>query len=261
LIVHRIHIVAVNPRTGTTLLAECMRLSFDIALSETHEKRIHHLRHCRGVYLTKTPRDLYFLDLRLKLDPRFYAICMMRDPRDTVVSKHGSRPDEYWSLTSLSRFKEGWQIIQRYADHPRFMWVKYEDLIAHPDEVQDRIARRLPFLRRTGRFSDFHKHATISAASSRALNGVRPIDGENRGKWLNHIDRLKQKLDEDGPIDDELIALGYETDRNWMAAAGIQLEADRRVPSPFVPSRKEVLRISAAAVTAAACARLGLDIG
>jgi hypothetical protein len=261
LIVHRIHIVAVNPRTGTTLLAECMRLSFDIALSEKHEKRLHHLRHCRGVYLTKTPRDLYYLDLRLKLDPRFYAICMMRDPRDTVVSKHGSRPDEYWSLTSLSRFKEGWQIIQRYAHHPRFMWIKYEDLIERPDEVQGRIARRLPFLRQTGRFSDFHTHATISADSSRALNGVRPIDGRNRGQWLNHVDRLKQKLDEDGPIDDELIAIGYETDPNWMAATGIQLNADRRVAAPFSRRRKAAWRASVAAVTAAACARLGLNIG
>ena len=259
----RIHIVGVNPRTGTTLLAECMRLCFEIERSAAHEERLHRLRRCTGVYLTKTPQDLRYLAPRLWLDPRLHAICMVRDPRDTVISKHGSEPDDYWKHTSIGRFKEGWALVQRHADHPRFLWIKYEDLIARPDEVQDRIAARFPFLRKTGRFSEFHSMGEVSAGSQLALNGVRPIDGGNRGKWMAHKDRLREKLEEGGPIDDELIQLGYEVDRDWMAKHGIHLSAGAGTNDVERARRysRDRRRNIMSAIVAAFYARVGIDIG
>lgn len=260
---HRLHIVGVNPRTGTTLLAECMRLSFEIERSAEHEEPLHRLRRCRGVYLTKTPQDLRYLGLRLRIDPRFHAICMVRDPRDTVISKHGSQPDDYWMHTSIGRFKEGWELVRRHAGHPRFLWLKYEDLIADPDAVQQRIAARFPFLTRSGRFSDFHTRGEVSGPSRLALNGVRPIDGSNRGKWVGHKDRLQQMLERDGTIDDELLELGYESDRDWMARHDIVLSDAPGGKDPELGERyrRERFRAARSAVAAATFARLGIDIG
>jgi len=260
---HRLHIVGVNPRTGTTLLAECMRLCFEIERSAEHEERLYRLRRCRGVYLTKTPQDLRYLGLRLKLDPRFHAICMVRDPRDTVISKHGSQPDDYWMHTSIGRFRQGWALVRRHQDHPRFLWLKYEDLIADPDEVQRRIAVRFPFLRMTGRFSDFHRRGTVSGPSQLALNGVRPIDRSNQGKWTEHTDRLQEKLEEGGAIDDELVELGYEVDRGWATRHGIVLSAAAGSRDTELARRysRDRFRSARSAVVAAAFARLGIDIG
>ncbi|WP_337956259.1 sulfotransferase domain-containing protein [Devosia sp. ZB163] len=259
----RIHIVGVNPRTGTTLLAECMRLCFRIDRSAAHEERLYRLRRCAGISLTKAPQDLRYLAPRLWLDPRFHAICMVRDPRDTVISKHGSMPDDYWVHTSIGRFKEGWNLVQRHANHPRFLWIKYEDLIARPDEVQDRIAARFPFLSKTGRFSDFHSRGDVSVGSQLALNGVRPIDRDNHGKWTAHKERLREKLEEGGRIDDELIQLGYEADRDWMARHGIHLTAAAGTNDTERARRhrRDRFRSNRSAITAALCARLGLDIG
>lgn len=258
----RVHIVGVNPRTGTTLLAECMRLSFEIARSEEHEASMFRLRRCNGVYLTKSPQDLDHVRLRLALDPRFHVICMVRDPRDVVVSRHGKSSDAYWSRTSLGRFRERWALAKQLLDHPRFMVVKYEDLIARPDEVQRQIAERFGFLVSTGKFSAFHERGEISEESRLALNGIRPIDATNRAKWTGHLDRLQAQLTEHGAIDEELFALGYETDAGWMTR--YDLVAGPATGRPGGPPGRSWRRRFASLATALLCAgyaRLGVDIG
>lgn len=260
----RIHIVGLNPRTGTTLLAECMRTSFDIELAEQHEASISRLRRCKGVYLTKYPRDLYLIGTRLALDSRFHVLCMVRDPRDTVVSKHGKGTDDYFNATSLITFRHRWRLAQQYASNPRFMLIRYEDLIADPNAVQDRIAERLPFLKKRYPFSTFHQAGPVSCASERALNGVRPIDSSNRGKWINHLDRLREKLEEAGPIDRELFELGYESDPRWMQKAGLMLAMagePSATPANLLPKRRERLRSAVSAVLAGVCSRIGLAVG
>lgn len=259
---NRIHIVGVNPRTGTTLMAECMRLCFDIACWEAHEASLRKLRRCRGVYLTKTPFEIEQVGPRLRLDPRFNVICMVRDPRDVVVSRHGQRPDRYWRHTSLRQFLARWALAQKWAGHPRFMIVRFEDLIEHPDQVQERIAARFPFLMRTGAFSSFHQRGEVSDASRLALNGVRPIDAANRAKWSGHIARLTQQLQESGPIDAELLALGYETEPNWMSRHGIVIDPTI-LPRPARPLGGFRLRaaVIASAMLAGLYARLGINIG
>ncbi|MEQ1899854.1 MAG: sulfotransferase [Devosia sp.] len=259
---NRIHIVGVNPRTGTTLMAECMRLCFDIACWEPHEASLRRLRRCKGVYLTKTPYEIEHVGMRLRLDPRFHVICMVRDPRDVVVSRHGGQPDKYWRHTSLRLFRARWAIAQQWLDHPRFMLVRFEDLIEQPDRVQERIAARFPFLVRTGDFSSFHQRGDVSEPSRLALNGVRPIDAANRAKWRSHATRLEQQLQESGPIDAELLALGYETDADWTTRHGIAADP-AIVPRPVRPKggfrRRAAVAVSA--MLAGLFARLGINIG
>jgi hypothetical protein len=189
---------------------------------------------------------------------------MVRDPRDVIVSRHGKQTGGYFEATSLITFRQRWRIAKRLTSHPRFMLIRYEDLIATPDAVQDQLAQRLPFLQRTHAFSEFHQMGPVSAASQKALNGVRPIDPSNRGKWKDHIDRLREKLEESGPIDQELIELGYETDPHWMQHAGLTLKAGTSslaIPAHLRPKFKERVRTIGSAMISALCSKTGIPIG
>jgi hypothetical protein len=67
----RIHVVGAGPRTGTTLLAECMVSCFAIDAFEPHEASLCRHKKNVGVYLTKNPVDLHIVSPRLSI-----GICM-----------------------------------------------------------------------------------------------------------------------------------------------------------------------------------------
>jgi hypothetical protein len=211
----RIHIVGLGPRTGTTLLAESMIAAFDIDAFDEHEARATSLRRNARVYLSKWPGDLPFAGRRLQFDRHFHLICLMRDPRDVVTSRHRMAPERYWA--PLWMWKRDLVRARRLIGHPRFRIVRYEELAANPDEVQATIAARLPFLRTRAPFSAFHQHAAPSGRALTALGGLRPIDTASIGKWRQHLPRLAGQLTRHGPITAELIELGYETDDQWLS--------------------------------------------
>jgi hypothetical protein len=212
----RIHIVGAGPRTGTTLLAEAMRACFAIDAVERHEAPLsRHRRRRAGIYLTKMPIDIPIVEPRLRIDRHFHVIALVRDPRDAVVSRHARLPDVYYTPLRLWKSHVGY--IRRLRAHPRFVLIRYEDLVRDPDAVQDFIAKRMPFLRKTGTFSRFHEVADPSKKSLTALGGLRAIDDSSIGTWREHLPRLAGQLAQHGPITDELIEFGYETDGRWLA--------------------------------------------
>src|SRR4051794_10247571 len=93
----RVHIVGSSPRTGTTLLAEMMAHGFQV-----HAEPIEAPIYSRpavpvDVYLTKRPWDVLISPFALRALPNVDIVCMVRDPRDVVVSSHGEDPDRYWA--------------------------------------------------------------------------------------------------------------------------------------------------------------------
>lgn len=210
----RIHIVGVSGRTGTTLLAECMRCCFEIDGFEEHEAPLTRMKSGVNTYLTKHPHGIKYLNPRMALDPRLYVICMMRDPRDVIVSRHGKNPDSYF--TSLQNWKRHSKIVDKFKNHERFLVVKYEDLIRNPDDIQSRIATWIPGLTITLPFSAFHDAGEVSQKSQLALNGVRPIDSGNASKWRKHLPRVKEQIELHGDISEDLKRWGYETDDSWL---------------------------------------------
>ena len=210
---NRIHIVGVSARSGTTLMAECMRICFDIDAFEPHESPLWKMRRDASIYLTKRPNDIMYLGARLALDPRLTIICMMRDPRDVIVSKHQIRPDQYF--TSLGRWKYRLRFVEKYTHHPRFIIVKYEDFIRDPDGTQAFLLSKIPFLKKKRDFSEFHQSSDISKGSAKALGGLRPIDARNIANWKNHLPRLVEQINRYGGIDSDLIRYHYETDSEW----------------------------------------------
>lgn len=211
---HRIHIVGSGPRTGTTLLAEAMAACFHIDHPCQHEAHIcaREPRHGHCM-LTKMPDEIGAVGLPLRLNRNLQVICIIRDPRDAIVSSHGSRPGLYWA--GLRYWKRFVREHPRLAGHPRFTCIRYEELTTRPDAVQAHLMACLPFLEKRHDFSRFHEVARPGGDSQVALEGLRPIRPAGIGKWQAHLPRVKQQIALHGSISDELVQYGYEPDAAW----------------------------------------------
>lgn len=210
----RIHIVGCGPRTGTTLLTEMMIASYDIDVYTDHEDRIAKPPKKPGtVFLTKSPKDIVVVEPILRMVKNLHVIFMLRDPRDSIVSMHGTDKDRYWS--NLQYWKNFMPFAEALMNHPRFLTVRYEDMARDPDGVQQRISEFLPFLEQTHTFSDFHRTSKPSSDSRLALGEVRPVSGDSIGNWRKHKPRIVGQLMEHGPITEDLIKYGYENSADW----------------------------------------------
>jgi hypothetical protein len=259
----RIHIVGSGPRSGTTLIFEMIAASYDVS-AVGHEVSVTKFFEAEGgkPVLTKEPAEMDRARLRLKTDPRLFAIFIMRDPRDVVTSRHKQAPDKFWSTFYL--WRSSVFEFERAADHPRLAMVRYEDLVSDPDMVQIEIEKKLPFLTsKTGadrdQFSTFADRADPTKSAVRALGGVRAVDASRAQRWRGEMGRVAQQVDEFPDFPDYLVKYGYETDRKW-------LEALADVPRDLTPSHwteenlhspMKALRYRVRGVIAAAGALLG----
>lgn len=213
---HRIHIVGASPRTGTTLLAEAMVACFDIDLYFEHEARIFTRPPRSGrSFLTKSPRDILLAERALAEMPALQLIYLLRDPRNIIVSKHRRAPDRYWA--GLKFWKAYTAAARRLAGHPRFITVRYEELVTDPDRVQQQLQARLPFLDITAPFSRFHEVAAPAEDALKALGGIRPIVAPRLDQWRDHLPRIAGQMQQHGSLAADLIEFGYETDDRWLA--------------------------------------------
>ena len=210
----RIHIVGCGPRTGTTLMAESMIACFEIDIHNKHEDRIFAWPPRWGrIFLTKAPKDILVAETALHLMNNLHVIYMLRDPRDMISSRHGLDPDRYWA--GLRYWKTYSPIGRKLEFHPRFITIRYEELIAQPDVVQDKLSQRMPFLIERARFSRFSEYAQPSKESTLALKGLRPPSPASVGNWRNHRARVAGQIQLHGSVTPDLIAYGYEPDDAW----------------------------------------------
>jgi pimeloyl-ACP methyl ester carboxylesterase len=206
--------VGSSPRTGTTLLAELLHHGFAIDAALEHECAVfaEPPEPC-AVWLSKRPRDVLVAGAVLAADPALWILHMVRDPRDVVVSRHRKAPDRYWTHLGLWHLYR--RAARRLAGHPRFLTLRYEDLVADPDRVQEEIAAFLPFLSRRRAFSLVHRTWQPSEDSRAALGGARAVSADSVGIWRQHLPRLRAQIERHGSIDRDLRELGYETDDAW----------------------------------------------
>jgi hypothetical protein len=215
----QIHIVGISARTGTTLMAEAMKACFDIDSFQEHEDRLFFRPEKKyQIHLSKAPFDMNIVRTSLFWDSNLYVICMIRDPRDIICSTHKMAPDYYW--TGLRQWKIRIKEFDKSVGHPRFIPIKYEDLVTDPNGIQKDVYRRIPFLNKKLNFSDYDKCADISEKSRRAMHDVRPINNASIGRWQNHKPRIAGQIMIHGPITNDLIRFGYENNEDWLKNLG-----------------------------------------
>jgi hypothetical protein len=213
--VKRLHIVGC-PRSGTTLLMELVATCFDSGGYCEHELSIFEPVEAGGdIYFTKQPNDIKQLRHIFQQDQQLYVIYMGRDPRAVITSKHRANPDQYFCNYRV--WSECDRAAQRYRDHPRFLELRYEDLVTRPDDVQALITQKFPFLRQRYLFSDYHLHAQPSAAAERAMSGLREVNLDSLDKWRKHLQRVAEQYRRHPALADDLVRLGYEPDKAWLS--------------------------------------------
>lgn len=211
----RVHIVGISPRAGTTLLAELMVSCFKIEGFSEHETSIFEMPdRPYQVYCSKKPADLNRISWPLRLDRSLWVVNLVRDPRDVVVSKHGLDPERYWA--PLRIWKSRSPIARRLDGRPRYLNIKYEDLVRRPDATQQALIREMPFLEPVHPFSAFREVATPAERALEALGELRPPDTGSIGSWRRHKPRLAGQLEIHGGISKELVEWGYEQDEEWL---------------------------------------------
>jgi hypothetical protein len=220
-------------------MTELMVNGFNIDAHTEHETSIFIRPPGRyRVYCSKNPQDVLAMRPLLAIDWDLWVIYMIRDPRDVVVSRHRQDPTKYW--TNLRIWKEYHAAGRKMLGHPRFVSVRYEDLVTRPSAVQERLMRRMPFLARRADFADFHRRAHPSDKSIEALGGVRAVNTSSIGTWRQHKPRVAGQLAMHGPITRELIELGYEADARWLRELdGVEPDLQpSRLPEYSSPERR-----------------------
>ncbi|MEP6355089.1 MAG: hypothetical protein ABJ081_00205 [Hyphomicrobiales bacterium] len=209
-----VHIVGISPRTGTTLLAELMTCCFEFDGWAAHELNIYYSPKPKVArYCSKNPRDLLRVSRYLKRFSKLWVLCMVRDPRDIIVSRHRLAPDTFWS--NLGIIEPRFKALNRMSNHPRFITVHYEDLVTDPDKIQAELEATIPFLQRKHAFSSFEQVARPAQKSLRAMNGLRAISTDSINRWKNDLPRVKAQIERYSTMDEMLQVLGYETNNEW----------------------------------------------
>lgn len=209
-----LHIVACSPRTGTTLLHEVMVTCFAVDKHYDHEIRFHLVTGKDGeIVITKRPKDTMYMPAVLDDDPELFVIYLLRDPRDTICSRHGKDKSIYYSNIRLWRQMHGY--ARQLAGHERFLVVRYEDFVTDPDATQRMIMDKFPWLKEKHRFSEYHEYAVVSEKSRTAMHSVRPIAPTSVGVWTKNPGRIKAQQMLHGSLTPELIECGYETSGDW----------------------------------------------
>lgn len=111
----------------------------------------------KSIPCDKTPRNLFYIQEILYYYPNAYIVHIVRDPRDVMLSqknrwkrrqfssnkfplKEAIRSWANYHPISISiLWRSGIKAWERFADHPRLLLVRFEDLLDNPEDVIKRI--------------------------------------------------------------------------------------------------------------------------
>ena len=209
----RLHIVGCY-RSGTTLMMELMWRCFSFGGRAEHEASLFDpIPEGEALYLTKKPPDTPHIESAFRRDDNLFLIAMLRDPRAVIASQHASRPGLYFR--GFHHWRQCARTIRRLAEHPRFLLVRFEDLVTEPDAVQEQIEQRFGFLERRARFSDYPAGVEAVGAARRSLRGIRPLDPARIDAWREHLPRISAQLAKHPDLSASMVEFGYEENDDW----------------------------------------------
>ena len=203
-------------RSGTTLLFEMLAACCETNVSPIHEQSLFDCPHIPRdqTYLSKKPSDITHAYRVFLRNPNLHLIYIQRDPRDVITSRHPTRSDIYYA--SFSRWQRYQQAAQQFEGHPRFLKVRYESLVTHPNEVQQEILQQFNFLVTQHTFEAFHERANPSKQAEISLNGLRAVNPNSIGNWRQHLPRIKFQSEQYPALAQAVRMHGYEPDDNWL---------------------------------------------
>ena len=145
----------------------------------------------------------------IKDDPELYVIYVMRDPRDTICSRHGK--DNSIIRTSACGARCTAMQDKCPPTIPRNPLRRLRPRSGR-DTGNDRT--EVSLARKNHKFSEYHEYAQISEKSITAMHSVRPIAPTS--VVLDEFPgRIKAQQIIHGSLTPELIECGYESSADW----------------------------------------------
>lgn len=128
----------------------------------------------------KTPRHSEYISEIQEFLPKSKVICLIRDGRDVVTSKHPKhKPDDYW--VSYRRWTRYIREELAHKHNPNVYFIKYEDII---NNYVDEIKKLLDFLDEdfTEEMDDWFQNSRIKN-SIHLKNGIQKLHKNSIERW------------------------------------------------------------------------------
>jgi len=171
----------------------------------------------RSRWCSKEPGLFNYIPDIAKCIPNARFVYLVRDGRDVASSLlrghlhefHVYFAAHYWALSQRACLSA----IANPVHHARFHVLRYEDLIAHPEDALRGLMRflGLEFEKQQLRFYEDEKVLEHSRRSMFWKNLARPIDGSNKGKYKDRLGFKNIEIFESVAWA-EMEALGYRLD-------------------------------------------------
>jgi hypothetical protein len=200
-------------RSGTTLVLNLFRAFNHVTVRNMEQCSTHVMNDAKDgwVIAKRTPHCATHLLADLPLLRDLWIIDVLRDPRDVVTSVLPSFPGFY---CDFGRWERDVRVAQAVADrHIRFLRIRYEELLLHPDQIQCDIAGVLNLNVRV-QFGSFVSVVPkdLPQNAVQALGGVRPLDSSRAGRWRrssHYLDRVTEQLRAYPEMESTLQYMGY----------------------------------------------------
>ena len=209
-------------RSGTTLLYLLFPHAFeDVIVSGEESDALETLLPARYKWrVSKRPNDIHRVRvIHEKLDP--YFIYTIRDPRDCIVSWKDAKNDYHLSYNEWQRNL----LFAESSKSPKMIFVKFENLILHPNEAQTYLMTRIDGLKKRFDLSECYKYAdpnspvahqlTHDSGSTRNGRTIRRMDPSVIGSWVYDKERIREQLAKFPELQAALEKYGYEEDDSW----------------------------------------------
>lgn len=199
-------------------------------LSEFIEKFFNHLCgiHKKNRWGEKTPTNVLHLDYIFRHFPRAKFIHMIRDGRDVACSlKHFPKrkvvegrviPVETNNPLEkcINRWVHDVNVGRQWQGDPRYIEVKYEDLVTNTEEPLRRLFDFLgePYHEQVLRYYEIEGASRDASKFPQNVEATKPIYKQAMGRWSNEFtEDDKRMFKRIGG--DLLIQLGYEENEEW----------------------------------------------
>jgi hypothetical protein len=158
---------------------------------------------------------------------RLLVVQIIRDPRDTIVSKHlgggyAATPESYRDRSGREQPALGYLPIfyglrEWSYTHTPLVVVRYENLVQSPLAVQSAIGRMVGREITGLAFPDFH---FATHPPMREGERAQPLNGAHIGRWRNpeHADHLRRCFHRNTEMLSAVIDFGYEKDGSWLGS-------------------------------------------
>ena len=158
----------------------------------------------------KTPAHIADATELLEKFPECHAIQIVRDPRAVLASYRGVKIGTNQAVAVIREWQGAWQAHQALANHPRYLLIRYEDLVADSESVLHKVCATLevPF---DENMLAFHARADKGFAEEQAhhQSTLKPLFRSSLDAWKQKLPAWQLTLVE-AHLQEGMAAHGYE---------------------------------------------------